>query len=315
MGCLLGQFVTIYMMHRPKATDGAYEGTNPELLELYIKQAQKRGFHFASVEEVVSDALSGKKQRHPTLSFTLDDGYQDQLDVLVPVLLQYNCKPTIFVITDMIDTNEWPWDAKLAYGIWNTPVTQLEVQMNSAFEKIRLDTPIHRISARRQLTTYAKRLPENQLEKFLDTILPQLKIDFSSPPREYQPASWKSLQVAEAKGLHVGSHGCSHRVFNSLTDDQIIVELDRAKHTLAEHIKNPSRIFCYPSGKITDFSNKHSTLLKNAGYIGSLSSIPGNPNYRMIQSNPFSICRHSIPNNLGTFIRYASWLEYLRSKF
>ena len=315
MGSLLGQFVTIYMMHRPRAIDGAYEGTNPELLEIYIKQAKKSGFHFASVEELVIDALSGKKQRHPTLSFTLDDGYQDQLDVLAPVLLQYNCQPTLFVIADMIDTNEWPWDAKLAYGIWNTDVTQLQLQMSSDLKIIRLDTPTDRILARRQLTTYAKHLSENKLEHFLSTILPQLKIDLSTPPRQYQPASWKSLQAAEAKGLHIGSHGCSHRVFSSLTNDQIVAELEKAKCILAEHIKNPSRVFCYPSGKITDFSNEHSTLLKHAGYIGALSSIPGNPNYRMIQSDPFNICRHSIPNNLNTFIRYTSWLEYLRSKF
>jgi peptidoglycan/xylan/chitin deacetylase (PgdA/CDA1 family) len=315
MSSLLGQFVTIYMMHRPKATDGAYEGTNPELLESYIKQAQKRGFHFASVEELVVDALSGKKQKHPTLSFTLDDGYQDQLDVLVPVLLQYNCKPTLFVIADMIDTNEWPWDAKLAYGIWNTGVTKLELQLNGIPEIIRLDTPTDRISARRQLTTHAKRLPEKQLESFLSLILPQLKIDFSTPPKQYQPASWKSLQIAEAKGLNIGSHGCSHRVFSSLTNAQIIAELERAKQKLAEHIKNPSRVFCYPSGKVTDFSHEHSALLKETGYIGALSSVPGNPNYRMIQSDPFNICRHSIPNNMNTFIRYTSWLEYLRSKF
>ncbi len=300
-------------MHRPRATNGAYEGTSPELLELYIKQAQKRGFHFASVEELIVDALSGKKQQHPTLSFTLDDGYQDQLDRLVPVLLQYKCKPTLFVIANMIDTNEWPWDAKLAYGIWNTTTTQIELRQGNSLKTLILDTPSNRISARRQLTTYAKKLPNAQLENFLSEILPQLKIDFSSPPKEYQPASWKSLQEAETKGLYIGSHGSSHRVFSALSDAEITAELESAKATLEKYIKNPSRVFCYPSGKLSDFSKSHSSLLKNAGYIGALSSIPGNPNYKTIQSAPFNICRHSIPHNLNTFIRYSSWLEYLRS--
>lgn len=315
MSLILGQFVTIYMLHRPKSPTGAFDGTSPALLEQSINYAKNAGFYFASIDELVDDALAGKRQQQPTLCFTLDDGYQDQLDHLVPVLLKHNCKPTLFVIADMVNDKDWPWDAKLAYAIWNCPLPSIQIPIDGSTQKLQLDTAEHRINVRRKLTSYAKRLSSDNLAEFLSITLPALQVDLSNPPPEYQPASWESLRTAEQKGLKIGSHGCSHRVFSSLDDEKILFELDKAKTLLAQNLNNPSRVFCYPSGKATDFLDGHRHLLAKEGYIGALNSIAGNPNFEKIRTNPFNIHRHSFPSNLNTFIRYSSWLEYLRSKF
>lgn len=315
MSSLLGQYVTIYMLHRPQSPDGAFEGISPAQLEEAIIYAKNAGFRFASIDELVSDALAGKQQQQPILCFTLDDGYQDQLDELVPVLLKHDCKPTLFVIADMVNGDEWPWDAKLAYAIWNTPHSSLTLDIEGHEQTFTLTGSEQRIDARRKLTAFAKRLSSVKLAEFLQHVLPKLDIDLSSPPIRYRPATWQSLNDAEQKGLKIGSHGCSHRVFSALSDAQIQSELDRANMLLNQHLRSPSRVFCYPSGKAADFSDGHSRLLITQGYIGSLNSIAGNPSFNNIQTHPFNIHRHSFPNTLHTFIRYSSWLEYLRSKF
>lgn len=315
MSSLLGPYVTIYMLHRPQSPDGAFEGISPAQLEQAIIYAKTMGFHFSSIDELVSDALAGKRQQQPTLCFTLDDGYQDQLDELVPVLLKHNCKPTLFVIANMVNGDDWPWDAKLAYAIWNTSCPTLVINMEGEEQTFLLDSPEQRIAARRKLTSFAKRLSSDKLAGFLQLVLPALHIDLSKPPARYQPATWQSLYEAEQKGLKIGSHGCSHKVFSSLSDEQILLELSQAKALLAQHLHSPSLVFCYPSGKAADFSDGHSHLLKAQAYIGSLNSIAGNPSFNNIRARPFDIHRHSFPNNLHTFIRYSSWLEYLRSKF
>ncbi len=315
MSSLLGQYVTIYMLHRPQSPSGAFEGTNPEQLEQAIIYAKAAGFHFASIDELVFDALSGKKQQQPTLCFTLDDGYQDQLDQLVPVLIKHGCKPTLFVIADMVNGDDWPWDAKLAHAIWNTTLSILPLHIEGADQTFPLDSPEQRIATRRTLTGFAKRLSSEKLAEFLAMVFPALGVNLSTPPVGYQPATWHSLRESEQKGLTIGSHGCSHRVFSSLTDAQIQFELSKAKALLAQHLKSPSRVFCYPSGKTADFFTTHSKLLSAQGYIGSLNSIAGNPSFNNIKAQPFNIHRHSFPNSLHTFIRYSSWLEHLRSKF
>lgn len=314
MNFIVGHYVTIYMIHRPQPLDGAYEGLTPALLEECIVYAKNAGFEFAAIDEILSDALAGRKPKRPTICFTLDDGYQDQLDQLVPVLLAHNCKPTLFTIVDMIDGIVWPWDAKLSYAVWTSTQTQASFQFNNHVFDLVLDHPTARIQSRRQLTRFGKTLKPDQLHEFIQTALSALAFDpTTNMPASYRPASWESLRRAEQQGLRIGSHACSHQVFAVLSDAQINTELERANTRLAQELKAPSRVFCYPSGTINDYSSHHIQLVKAQGYTGALTSTPGNTNLKQIQANPFQIKRHSFPNNFEKFVRYSSWFEYIRS--
>lgn len=315
MNALLGHYVTIYMIHRPATGDGAYEGLAPELLEKAIVYAKENGFEFAALDELIGDALAGRRRTRPTLCFTLDDGYQDQLDLLVPVLLTHQCQPTLFVLVDMIDGVEWPWDSQLAHALWTAPAQTLAITWGEQSLKLDLTSKEKRKIARRQLTRLGKTLPATQLLEFKKNITAQLGVDVPAlAPSSYQPATWDSLRKAEAAGLRIGSHACSHRVFTALTPDEITAELARAKQRLAEELINPSQVFCYPSGTARDFQHEHIPLVRNAGHNAAVTSISGNTNQRAIQASPYTIHRHSFPASLEKFIRYSSWLEYIRSR-
>jgi len=314
MNFIVGHYVTIYMIHRPQPLDGAYEGLTPALLEQCIVYAKKAGFEFASIDEILADAAAGRKPKRPTICFTLDDGYQDQLDQLVPVLLAHNCKPTLFTIVDMIDGLTWPWDAKLSHAAWTSTQSKASFEFNNTRFDLALDHPAARIRSRRQLTRFGKTLKPEQLHEFIQTALNALAFDpQASVPSHYRPASWSSLRSAELQGLRIGSHACSHQVFAVLSDAQINAELERANKLLAQELKSPSRVFCYPSGTIHDYSSQHIELVKAQKFIGALTSTPGNTNLKQIQEKPFQIKRHSFPNNFEKFVRYSSWLEYIRS--
>lgn len=315
MNSVVGHYVTIYMIHRPRPLDAAYEGVNPELLEACIIYAKEAGFEFVSIDDVINNALNGKKPARPTLCFTLDDGYQDQLDQLVPILLKHDCKPTLFAIVDMVDGLDWPWDSKLSNAIWRTTLQELTFHFNGNRFDLRLSLPNDRRNLRRQLTRFGKSLSADQLTAFTKALL--VELGFSpddAVPLAYKPSTWESLRQAEQAGLRIGSHACSHRVFSALTDDQVKLELKRAQTLLSEQLKNPSKVFCYPSGTFNDFSLHHTKLVKETNFfVGAVTSMPGNTNHRQIKNEPFLIKRHSFPNSLEKFVRYTSWLEYLRS--
>jgi peptidoglycan/xylan/chitin deacetylase (PgdA/CDA1 family) len=314
MNSIVGHYVTIYMIHRPQPLDGAYEGLTPALLEECIVYAKNAGFEFASIDEILADAIAGRKPQRPTICFTLDDGYQDQLDQLVPVLLAHQCKPTLFTIVDMIDGIVWPWDARLSYATWTSTQTNANFQFNNVRFDLLLDQPAARIRSRRQLTRFAKTLKPDQLHEFIQTALTALAFDpDASMAASYRPASWDSLRSAEQQGLRIGSHACSHQVFAVLSDAQITAELERANNRLAQELEAPSRVFCYPSGTVNDYFPHHIPLVNAQGFTGALTSTPGNTNLKQIQGKPFEIKRHSFPNNFEKFVRYSSWLEYIRS--
>lgn len=316
MNSVVGHYVTIYMIHRPRPFDGAYDGVSPELLEQCIIYAKQSGFDFVSIDDVITNALTMQKPKRPTLCFTLDDGYQDQLDQLVPILLKHDCKPTLFVIADMVDGKDWPWDSKISFAIWNAKKTEIKFMFGNEQFYFDISHPNDRRKIRRQLIRYGKSLPADQLALYCETLLSALEFSNQNDiPSAYKASTWDSLREAEKAGLRIGSHACSHRVFSSLPDDQVIAELERAQTLLSNELRDPSKVFCYPSGTLIDFSMHHTKMVKESNhFIGAVTSMPGNTNHQQIRKNSFLIKRHSFPENIEKFIRYSSWLEYIRSK-
>lgn len=314
MNLLVGHYVTIYMIHRPQPDNGAYEGLAPALLNDCLIYAKEAGFEFAYIDDLVADALAGNKRQRPTICFTLDDGYQDQVDQLVPVLLKHDAKPTLYTIVDMIDQIDWPWDAKLNYAVWNCAEPHVEFSFQGMSFQLDLTNPTARTHSRRQLTRFGKTLLSSVLIQFVQDALAALAIEIpTSAPSTYRPAIWESLRAAEQQGLRIGSHACTHQVFAALSDAQVSAELQRANVRLAQEIKNPSLVFCYPSGTNQDFFPRQAELIKAEGFIAALTAIPGNMRLQHIQKNPLYIKRHSFPNSFEKFVRYSSWLEYIRS--
>lgn len=315
MNSVVGHYATIYMIHRPRPLDGAYEGVSPALLEQCILYAKSAGFEFASVDDVIEKALAKQKPARPTLCFTLDDGYQDQLDQLVPVLLKHDCKPTLFTIADMVDGVDWPWDSKISDAVWHAQQQQLNFSFRDQPFALDVSSADAKRRSRRELTRFGKRLPADQLNEYVIALLHALNVDpHREIPPSYQPTNWECLRNAEQAGLRIGSHACSHRVFSALSNEQVTDELTRAQDLLRRELVNPSRVFCYPSGTATDFSAQHTELVKNTGFfIGAVTSMPGNISQAQIAAQPFLVKRHSFPASFEKFVRYSSWLEYIRS--
>jgi peptidoglycan/xylan/chitin deacetylase (PgdA/CDA1 family) len=312
---LIGHYVTIFMLHRPLSKESNYHGLDPQLLDECLTYAKENGFVFASIDEIWSNALNGIKAQYPTLCFTIDDGFEDQLTDLVPVLLKHNAKPTLYVLVDFVDGLNWPWDYRLIYLINKTKRVELKFIHNNQEFTFNLLTPNEKIASRRALVKYMKYLPQKDFIFLMDEITEKLDVTLPTQiPGPYVAAKWDDLREYEKRGLKIGSHACSHRVFNSLSLEEVNEELIRAKTRLLAELKSPSNVFCYPSGTTLDYSAAHIPLLKELGYSAAVSATPGNTNYDFIKNDPYNIKRHSFPNSLDRFIRYTSWFEAMRSK-
>ena len=313
---VFGAHVTIFTLHRSESKDGAYQGTPPAILEKCLQYAQSHQFQFASVDELVDMARRGERLRRPTLCFTLDDGYQDQLDELVPILLQYKAKPTLYVITDLVDHADWPWDAKLAYIIWQSSAQFSRFNFEGQVIPVDLSTLAGRTETRRRLNAFIKSLNADQLARCMVAIVEQFAVEPpASAPPQYKPSTWSRLREFEAQGLRIGSHGQTHLTLNMLSDSAVLGELMHANARLSAEIANPSRVFCYPSGTAADFSAKHEPLVQQAGFIGAVSCISKTNTAAQIKSGPFHIHRIGFPKQPNAFARYASWVEFLRDKW
>lgn len=312
---ILGHYITIFMLHRPSGADRSYNGHSLELVEQCVKFAIKMRYHISTPDEIVQDALKGVYPDRPTICFTIDDGFADEAQILAPIFLKNGVRPTLFVLTDFVDGLDWPWDSKISHLVLNTSTDVSSINFNNAVIPIDLSSPDNRSTSRRNLVKFAKKLASKDLLAFLNELARRFELEIpTTAPNSRQAVDWGTLRQLEKQGLIIGSHACSHRLFTSLSDEEIRDELIRSKTRLENELQQPSRVFCYPSGTAQDFSNKHFRLLEEAGYIAAFSAIPGNTTVAQIKSAPYSILRHAFPNDFETFIRYTSWFEALRTK-
>lgn len=316
LSALTGPYATIFTLHRPAPEDGFFNGVSEALLERCLEHVVQHGYEFVSVDEVVDRALQNYKGDRPMVCVTLDDGYADQVSRLVPLLLHYQAKPTMFTITDFTDDVDWPWDSKLAYAVKNSPLKEAVVRLAGTEHRLNLSSRAERIKARRQIVRHAKSLQSGEVtqlvaevEKACEVAIPALA------PERYRPATWETLRELEGKGLRVGSHGQSHNLLKAVEDDRVQAELVHSKRRLKEELSEPSDIFCYPSGRRFDFSARHEMMVREAGYRAGLSTLSCIAYFKQLRSNPFNVPRIGFPDNFEQFARYASWLEAVRSKF
>lgn len=308
-------FVTVFTIHRPHPQNGAFSGVSEDHLLRCLDYATKKNYRFASIDQLVDDALNNNMLAQPTICFTLDDGYADQATRLVPPLIDYKASPTLFVITDFIDQKTWPWDAKLTYLLWNIPRVSHTVRVGNENLTLDLSSKEKRIAARRSLIKKVKWLSPEQLSECIDSIEAIYQPNnVTLIPDEFAPATWQQLRELELKGVRIGSHTKSHMVFNSATDAVIENELQQSFFRLKTELSSPSSVFCYPLGSQQDFSSHHIQLVKNAGYRAAVSTISNITNMTEIRKHPFQIQRIGFPNSFETFVRYTSWREAIRSK-
>ena len=312
---LVGPFVTIYTLHRPNPANHSFHGVDEELLDRSLQFAVERGYQFASIDELVESAVKQQELSHPTLCFTLDDGYADQVARLVPVLLKHQAKPTLFTITDFVDRVDWPWDAKVSYVIWNTHVIRFTLESAGKRLELNCSSPGHRVNTRRALSQHAKTLNKQALHNFLQELQYVCGVNVpESAPEEYAPATWEELRTCEQRGLRVGAHSRSHLVLSALSDEEILQELTYSKHRIESELNNPSRVFCYPSGTARDFSATHPRLVEQVGFSSAITTISKPTNLHMIRNNLYRIDRIGFPETFDKFVRYSSWIEVLRNK-
>lgn len=316
MELVVGKYVTIYMVHRAHSKDGSYVGLSPDLLDKYLTYAKQNNFEFASVDELVDDAINNRKPLKNKICFTLDDGYEDQALELVPVLLKHNAKPTLFVLPDVIDGIIWPWDAKISYLFSTTTLlNQIPISFNQADFLLDMSSPESRVKSRRKIVQFAKTLKRPDVLALIEKLSGALQCELPSiAPEKYRAVSWDQLRHYEALGLNIGSHACSHFLFNSLEENEVSQELAKSILRLKMELKKPSNVFCYPSGTKKDYSTIHTELVKNSGYKAAVSANPGNSSLLDIKHDLFNITRHGIPQSLNEYIRYSSWVEVIRTK-
>lgn len=89
-------------------------------------------------------------------------------------------------------------------------------------------------------------------------------------PREH--LSEDNIREMSAAGVEFGSHSFNHKLFDRITEPEIVEEVTTSRDYLENLLQTPCRTFAYPAGFFTPFAQ---TAVSDAGYIAAFSTVYG----------------------------------------
>ena len=87
--------------------------------------------------------------------------------------------------------------------------------------------------------------------------------------------SWDEVRELDASGVRVESHGVTHRPFATLTDAEVVEELERSKARLEQELDREVEAFAFPRGSALDLRPAHDGALRAAGYRVAFTTLTG----------------------------------------
>jgi len=216
----VGEKVTIIVYHDPDAFT----------LDKHFKYL-KENYNFVSLDNLVDAVTSGRWADLPDNSIVVafDDGHKGNFELL-NIFKKYNIRPTIYLCSQMVDTNRHFW--------WK----QERINRKSLVKKLKKQSDNKRLDFLKGKAGY-------------------------EPDREYLDQERQALSKDEICGMKdfvdFGSHSRFHPVLTMCDRDKCEEEIVMSKKEVEELVGKECKHFSYPNG---DYSRREIDIIKNAGY-------------------------------------------------
>lgn len=214
---------------------------------------------------------------------TFDDGWLDNYRHAFPLLKRYGIPATIFLPTDYIGTDQWFWPDRISWlwPRWNK---------QSGAEQHRVWSAVSTQHAWCQGLEQA--LMGGDIESLLEGCKPHSydRIDHFVQswadalgvllPSERQVMNWDEVNEMSQSGIFFGSHSMTHKILTTVSDEELLQEVQGSWDALRRRVVRALPVFCYPNG---NWNERIGRAVEVAGYeaavtteFGYETGVPGN---------------------------------------
>lgn len=231
-------------------------------------------FDWCTVGEGVA-SFDGPSLARSMVALSFDDGYRDNLEVLVPILQQTGAKATVFLEGAPLVDNRVSWSHKYFWLIHVVGVT-----LETVASELLSISPEAKGFAR--LAQAAQGVPEGreyQIKRVLkyecdaterDAAVHRIFVGHGGEEHLLRDSLYLSKQQAldlQAAGVELGGHTQDHEVLATLSPEEAFRQISKGRNSMERVFGTElSPCFAYPFGRKWDFDegSKHAVIA--AGY-------------------------------------------------
>ena len=262
--------------------------------ENFEKQIKFLSQHFNIIS--LLDAYSGLKNatiEGPTAVITFDDGYQNNHDIAWPILEKYKAPATVFISTNLIDSNSSIWTARLqdAFGKTNRQEISWRNRSYNLSSKIAKSNSLNEI--KRDLKKEHVSIIESEANKLIKELNHQnnTTLSIDSPYRMMTREMISDMNQSEL--IDFGAHTENHPILSQLSPDEQSKEILNSVKKTSEITLEPCQTFAYPNGQKTDYSKDTIEILQKQDLKLSLTTEMGINTQKTPQ---FELLRYGVGN-------------------
>ena len=297
----------VLMLHRFADRERQPHGHDPQRLRTLLAHFRRNDIELLGLDDAVTCLIqTPERLTRPSVIFTVDDCYVDFQERGVPIFGEFDCPVTGFVVPEAVDGGLWFWWDKVQWAFRNTKVLHPSLRLGAGhffalgvgMNKAPLIEQMHEWL--KQQTPSARDAAVLDLSTLLEVEIPAL------PPPEYRVMSWTDIRAAEQQGVRFGAHTLTHPVLSRCETSHAETEIRQSIVRLQREVTFPSQIFCYPVGRLQDFSARDMRTVEGAGMLGAVATIPDVMTSAYLGQDPdwrWRIPRHGLDDRPGMTTR------------
>ncbi len=216
-------------------------GVSAPVFEDQLAMLARAGLAPLTVSEGLARLAEGRGR---WVAFSFDDGYADNVQRALPLLVRHGARATFYLTAGLIEERRAPWWDVLAHAIERAGVTHPTARTTGVAVTPGPRRPADRAALLQAGLAQLRVGPERQ-RAWLDALRRDLGVDAPAP---CELASWDELARLSEAGMEIGAHTLTHPFLTTLEYPEQVEEIGGSCALIERRLGTRPTGFAYPAG-------------------------------------------------------------------
>jgi peptidoglycan/xylan/chitin deacetylase (PgdA/CDA1 family) len=214
------------------------------------------------------------------VALTMDDGYRDNLEVLLPMLAERGISATVYLESRPLDDKRLNWTHYFFWSLGRISPFELVERYRTSGGAAATCTRLDEVLAEGGDLTYTLKkvfkyeTDQTECAETLARIFAELGGDERSVCEELY-LSWDDARALREGGVELGGHTVHHPVLATLDETDQRREVADGRRALVRELGAEIESFAYPFGRPWDFDERTMRAVRAAGFVTATTTGAG----------------------------------------